>query len=148
MKAISAMQSELKIADQKGRITLGSRYAGRRFAVREDAKGTTVLTPVLVVPEKQSAPPVSPQEESFAALAALADNWDGRQSPAPAPALVHHAREVLALLQAGVVSRGHLWMAPHVGCNERGQIMLEWWHGLRSLTIFIRSEAQINYLKV
>src|SRR5207247_426169 len=36
-------------------ITLGSKYAGRRFAIREEADGTAILTPVLVVRESERA---------------------------------------------------------------------------------------------
>ena len=38
----------LKVADQKGRITLGSKYAGKHFAVREEADGSATLIPVLL----------------------------------------------------------------------------------------------------
>ena len=41
--------AELKVADQKGRILLGSHYAGKRFAIHEEADGTAVLTPVVIV---------------------------------------------------------------------------------------------------
>lgn len=76
-------------------------------------------------------------------LATLEENWDGRGSPAPSPALIAYAREVLTWLQAG----GLRWTSPHIGVNERGQIVLEWWQEGRSLTVFIRSEDQVDYLK-
>ncbi len=67
----------------------------------------------------------------------LQDNWDGCGSRA----------EVLALLHTGAVERGVAWTDPHIACNERGEIVLEWWHGSRSLTVFVRSEDQVDYLK-
>ena len=109
MKSAPPTRNDLKIADQKGRIALGSRHAGKRFSVREEEDGTTILTPVLVVPEKNYAPLLSMLDESFAALESLTGNWDGRGSPAPSPTLVRHAREMLALMQAGVISRGIPW---------------------------------------
>lgn len=46
----SALESftDLRVADSKGRVLLGSRYAGERLAVREEADGTIVLTPMVV----------------------------------------------------------------------------------------------------
>jgi hypothetical protein len=58
-----------------------------------------------------------------------------------------HTREALALIQASALARGLRWVEPHVGCNERGQITLEWWQGDRALTLFVRSEERIDYLK-
>jgi hypothetical protein len=147
MKLIQDSLDDLKVADQKGRITLGSKYAGKRFSVREEADGTAILTPVLIVPEREKPLTSRRLAESFAALEALKDNWDGRGSPAPSPALIAYAREVLALMQAGALARGLRWMEPHIGSNERGQVTLEWWQDACSLTLFIRSEDQVDYLK-
>lgn len=138
---------ELKVSDQKGRITLGRKYAGKRFVLREEADGTAILTPVVVVPEKETPLTSRRLTESFATLEALEDNWDGQDSQAPAPALVAYAREVLALLHASALARGVRWIDPHIGCNEQGQISMEWWHDQRNLTLFIRSENRIDYLK-
>lgn len=57
------------------------------------------------------------------------------------------AREALALLHAGALARGLRWQEPHVGVNERGQVTLEWWKDTRSLTVYIRSEDRVDYLK-
>jgi len=138
---------DLRVADQKGRITLGSKYAGKRFAVREEADGTAVLTPVVVTPDTEMPITSRRLAESFAALEMLIDNWDGRNSPAPAPVLIAYAREILAVLHAGALARGLRWTDPHIGSNERGQVTMEWWHGQRTLTIFVRSEHQVEYLK-
>ena len=39
------------------------------------------------------------------------------------------------------------WAEPHIGSNERGQVTLEWWQDTRTLTLFVRSEEQVDYLK-
>ena len=136
-----------KVADRKGRITLGSKYAGKHYSIREEADGSAVLTPVLIVPEKDAPLTTRQLTESFRALESLKDNWDGRGSPAPSPALIASAKESVALLHAGVLVRGIGWTEPHLGANERGQITLEWWQGVRTLTLFVRSEDQVDYLK-
>jgi biotin operon repressor len=137
----------LKVADQKGRITLGSKYAGKHFVVREETDGTSTLIPILVVPEREQPLTSKLLTETFTSLEKLGDNWDGNGSPAPSKALLTEAKEALALMHAGALARGLRWAEPHVGVNERGQITLEWWKDTRSLTIFIRSEDQIEYLK-
>src|SRR5258706_6205112 len=80
-------------------------------------------------------------------LEALENNWEGRGSPAPSSSLLSSAREVLAILQAGALARGYPWENPHIGSNEHGHITLEWWHGSRTLTVFIRTEERVDYLK-
>ncbi len=147
MRLTVDLLDDLRVADRKGRVTLGSKYAGRRFSMREEPDGTAILTPVVVVSESEQ-PFVSRRVvEDFAALEALRDNWDGRGSIAPAPALIGQAREVLAMLHAGVIARGAAWTDPNIGSNERGQVIMEWWHDNRSLTVFVRSAGQVDYLR-
>ena len=88
MKLMDDARPEIKVADQKGRVTLGSKYAGKHFAVREEPDGTAILTPVLMVPEKERPLTSRRLAESFAALEALEDNWDGHGSPSPLPVLI------------------------------------------------------------
>ena len=147
MKPGRGMLEELKVADQKGRILLGSRYAGKRFALREEEDGTTVLTPVVVVAEHEGLITSRRLAECFAALEQLFDNWDGNGSLAPLPGVIDHAREAMALLQASAMARDLPWSDPHIGVNERGQVILEWWQGDRALTLFVRSSNQVDYLK-
>ena len=137
----------LKVADQKGRIALGSRYAGKRFMVQEEEDGTATLIPVLVVPERDQ--PLTPGglAATFHWLKTLQDNWDGNGSSAPAETLIAEAREAVALLHAGVIARGLRWETPHIGVNEKGEITLEWWQEERSLTVFVRADTQVDYLK-
>ena len=147
MKLTQDAFEDIKVADQKGRVLLGSRYAGKRFAVHEESDGSALLTPVLIVPEKDQPLTSQGLAASFAGLEALRDDWDGHGSPAPTLPLLAYARETLALLHAGALARGLTWVEPHLGSNERGQITLEWWQGTRTLTLFVRSEEQVDYLK-
>ena len=147
MKLIQDAITGLKVADQKGRVLLGSRYAGKRFVIHEEADGTAILTPVLIVPEKDKPLTGRRLADQFAALETLPENWDGQNSPVPSATLIAYAREVVSLLHAGALARGLQWTEPHIGSNERGQILLEWWQGEHALTVFIRSEEQVDYLK-
>ena len=140
-------RDDFRVVDQKGRIVLGSKYAGKRFAVREELDGSAVLIPVKVISAKEDLLTSDFLNEQFASMAALEDNWDGRGSLAPTSTQITAAREVFALLQAGVMANVLPWAAPHIGSNELGQVTLEWRTGKRSLTIFVRAENQVDFLK-
>ncbi len=139
--------TEFRVADQKGRIALGSRFSGKRFALIEEADETVRLVPILVIPEQDHPLTSRRLAATFDELALLTDNWDGRGSPAPSVEILASAREVLGVLHAVAMARGIRWTCPHVGSNERGEIILEWWQGPRSLTVFVRAECRIDYLK-
>src|SRR5947207_1649038 len=109
MKSIADSFNDLRIADRKGRIALGSKYAGKRFTLREEPDGSTVLTPVQVVPESENPLTSRRLSLSFAGMESLENGWDGRDSPAPSAPLIAYAREVLALLHAGALARGIRW---------------------------------------
>lgn len=147
MKLAQDSLEGLKVADPRGRITLGSRYAGKHFAMWESEDGTATLIPVLIVPERDKPLTTGRLTEAFTSLETLRDNWDGHGSSAPSEGILSEAREALALLHACALARGLRWEEPHVGVNERGQITLEWWRRERSLTVFIRSEDRVDYLK-
>jgi hypothetical protein len=141
------LREELKTADQKGRITFGRSFAGRRFALRQEEDGTAILTPVQIVPENEQPLTSRRLDASLASLEVLQDNWDGRGSLHPSMELIASAREVLALVHAGATARRLRWTEPHIGSNERGQITLEWWQGDRALSLFVRSPDRVDYLK-
>lgn len=147
MKPAPDAFDDLRTADNKGRIALGARFAGRRFALREQPDGSALLTPVVVTAETERPLTGRRLQEAFAFLEGIQDDWDGRGSPAPTPETIAGAGEALALLQSGALARGVPWTPPHIGVNELGQITLEWWAGNRSLTVFVRSESRVDYLK-
>ena len=147
MKTAPEAFTDLKIADSKGRVALGSRFARHRFALREQTDGSVLLVPVVVTPESRQPLTRQRLDESLAFLNELKENWDGRGSAAPVPETVAFAREALALLQAGALARGLAWTEPIIGVNERGQITLEWWREERTLTVFLRGAGEIDYLK-
>lgn len=44
----------VKVADSKGRIALGSKYAGKTFIVVSKKTGEIVIQPAVVVPEREA----------------------------------------------------------------------------------------------
>ena len=136
--------ADIKTVDQKGRVVLGSRYAGKRFALEEQENGTAVLIPVLVVSESEQSLTNRYLTDQFTAL----QNDQGRlDSPIPTPKRIAEAKETLALFQASALARSVRWHDPNIGSNERGEILLEWWWQNRSLTVFIGDQGAVRYLK-
>jgi len=107
----------------------------------------TILAPVVIMSESQRKLTHQCLAESFDSLEGLQNDWDGRGSLAASPETLASAREALALLQASALARGIPWAEPHIGCNERGQITMEWWRDKKTLMVFVRSENEMDYLK-
>lgn len=145
MKTGFSAFADIKTADQKGRVVLGSRYAGKRFAFEEQENGTAVLVPVVVVSESEQSLTSRYLTDQFAALR---ENRGGSDdSPSPVPERIDQAKETLALLQASALARGVRWHDPNISGNERGEVVLEWWWQSRSLTVFVGDRGAVRYLK-
>lgn len=85
--------------------------------------------------------------ELFAPIEKLQDNWDGYSSLAPTEIVLKHAKAVVTLLQETILNSGVQWVVPHISANENGHVTLDWRKKEKSLTLFIRAEKQIEYLK-
>jgi len=51
---MAATQTRAAHADQKGRVTLGRKHAGKLYRVEETAQGKVVLTPVVEIPAEEA----------------------------------------------------------------------------------------------
>lgn len=118
-----------------------------RGAMSETQDNYNVLTRPAVLSEHDRICTVYNVSELFAPIEKLRDNWDGYGSLAPSERVLRHAKEVVALLQETILNSGVQWVDPHISANENGHVTLEWWNNEKSLTLFIRSEKQIEYLK-
>ena len=147
MKTGFSTFADIKTADQKGRVVLGSRYAGKRFAFEEQENGTAVLVPVVVVSESEQSLTSRYLTDQFAALREKQGGSDSLDSPAPTSERIAEAKETLALFQASALARGVRWHNPNISGNERGEITLEWWWQSRSLTVFVGAAGAVRYLK-
>jgi hypothetical protein len=145
---ITEQTLEIKNVDSKGRLSLGSSHAGKRYAVSEQPDGSTLLTPVIVMLETTSHVTQDRISAVLAPIENLQANWDGNGSPAPKPATLVNAREFLGMLTGAAVAGGLPFNNPLVSVDHRGYITLEWWHNSRSLTVYINSDNAIEYLKV
>ena len=81
-------------------------------------------------------------------LAALGENWDARGSAAPSQIAIQKvSRDLLRQLYQAVSTEANGWTTPHITASEAGEIVLEWWHRERKITLYI-SDTRIEYIKV
>jgi hypothetical protein len=76
-----------------------------------------------------------------------AENWDGMGSARPSVLAAQKAYSLLESFYGQVQRSSTHWSQPHVGANERGSIVLEWWKSERKLTVCV-GERETYFLKV
>lgn len=67
-------------------------------------------------------------------IAALSKDWDGYGSEKPDARSVERARQLLEVAY-GLATFG--WVHPDISASEDGEVVFEWWNGIRKLTIFV-----------
>lgn len=78
-------------------------------------------------------------------VAALPEDWDGHCSARPNEHAVERARQLLEdVFRESTVAVG--WQSPYISASEDGEIVFEWWNGVRKLTIYVGVEES-TYLK-
>ena len=77
-------------------------------------------------------------------LAALPEDWDGHGSAKPNEHAVERARQFLEDAFRTTATVG--WQTPYISASEDGEIVLEWWNGVRKLTIYVGAK-QSTFLK-
>jgi hypothetical protein len=108
-----------------------------------EAPATTALS-------QRSALAWQEAEANIVRVMSRINNWDGHGSLAPNRECAEEARR---FLHAMFESARHnhpasvQWMAPNISSNEIGEITLEWWYKNRDVTIFIREDMTITFLK-
>ena len=73
--------------------------------------------------------------------------WNGYDSLAPNPDAVVHAGNWIVRLYLEVADLGLTWIQPNVIADANGDVVLEWWHGKKKLTIYIGEESA-EYVQV
>jgi hypothetical protein len=78
-------------------------------------------------------------------VAALPKNWDGHGSAKPNEHAAERARQLLEdAFRESTATVG--WQSPYISASEDGEIVFEWWNGVRKLTIYVGAE-QSTFLK-
>lgn len=73
-------------------------------------------------------------------IAVLPANWDTNQSAKPDSVAIENARQMLedAFRHPSTAS---IWQNPYLSVSEDGEVVLEWWNGVRKLTIYVGAEG-------
>ena len=64
-------------------------------------------------------------------------NWDGYGSLGANADSVFEAIDSLDTMIELGAQAGINWVDPHIGLNEEGHVIFEWWNGARKLTIYL-----------
>jgi hypothetical protein len=80
-------------------------------------------------------------------LCAFSTNWTGYDSLAPNPDAILHAGNWITSLFLEVADIGPSWIPLNVIAEANGDVVFEWWHGKKKLTVYIGGETA-EYIQV
>lgn len=73
--------------------------------------------------------------------------WNGYDSMAPNPDAILHAENWITKLFLEVADIGCSWIPPNVIADANGDVVFEWWHAKKKLTVYIGEESA-EYIQV
>ena len=73
--------------------------------------------------------------------------WNGSDCLAPDPDAIKHAEVWVTRLYLEVADMGRVWVKPNVIADANGDVVFEWWHGKKKLTVYIGDESA-EYVQV
>jgi hypothetical protein len=79
-------------------------------------------------------------------LASRGENWDGRGSRAANAQSIFEAGAFLESALNETSNLGLNWDAPHIGLDEFGCVVLEWWHHRNKLTLYCMPGQTVEYV--
>jgi hypothetical protein len=126
----------------------------RRFWVDLDATGATAFNPESYrrLTPRHLAIDALPIElvEILAQLDALigrSPGWTGYDVAAPKTSSILQAKAWIREMYEDVRRFGGDWTTPLTTVDEFGDIVFEWWHGSRKITVYVTPET-VEYIKV
>lgn len=69
------------------------------------------------------------------------EGWNGYDACAPRFEAVQYASHWIELFYLDIVSSGQEWIEPNVTASAEGEVVLEWRHGIKNLTIYIGNQS-------
>lgn len=69
------------------------------------------------------------------------EGWNGYDACAPEFEAVQYASHWIELFYQDVVSAGQEWIDPNVTASAEGEVVFEWRHGVKNLTIYIGNQS-------
>ena len=107
----------------------------------------TTISPESLDLAEQLHQPFDPLQELESVLNAIQslyerpENWNGYKVASPNPEAIQHALTWMTFLYATVVCSGKEWITPHITSDEEGNVVFEWSHDKRELTLYILPEG-------
>ena len=74
------------------------------------------------------------------------EGWNGYSARAPNISAVQYAEHWIELFYQEIIESGQNWIKPNVTASAEGEVVLEWWHYDKGLTIYIGNQSAV-YLK-
>lgn len=74
------------------------------------------------------------------------EGWNGYSACAPKYSAVQYAEHWIELFYQEIIESGQNWIKPNVTASAEGEVVLEWWHHDKGLTIYIGNQSAV-YLK-
>jgi hypothetical protein len=74
------------------------------------------------------------------------EGWNGYSARAPKYSAVQYAEHWIELFYQEIIESGQNWIKPNVTASAEGEVVLEWWHHDKGLTIYIGNQSAV-YLK-
>ncbi len=80
-------------------------------------------------------------------LLSWGENRNSYRALAPDPAAVVRAESWIVSLFQTVEDLGQLWINPSVTASPEGEVLFEWWYGMKKLTIYV-GDQNLDYVQV
>lgn len=84
-------------------------------------------------------------QRELTSLASWPEKWDGYDAAKPNLESVRHADKWIRTLYRDVTSG--LWIEPNVVADAEGDIVFEWWHNSKKLTVYVSPDT-VEFIKV
>lgn len=89
--------------------------------------------------------PLNKVQKDLVSLMTWPEGWNGYDAAKPRHDSIQHAYRWLASLYRDV--NHQLWIRPNVVADAEGDVVFEWWHNKKKLTVYVSPET-IEFIKV
>ena len=91
---------------------------------------------------------LQPAIERLGVLRSFKQNWDGCGALAASKHLISRSIDLLGNYYQIAVHTGFGWSNPVLNLNDDGNLVMEWWRGLKKLTIYVAAAEKPVFVRV
>jgi hypothetical protein len=91
---------------------------------------------------------LQPAIDRLTVLRSFQTNWDGRGGHAASKHLISRAADLIGNFYRAAVNSGFGWSNPVLNLSDDGSLVMEWWRGLKKLTIYIAPAEKPAFVRV